>query len=151
MSLEYHNLVDIKIKQIENGVLPVYKTDGAAAADCSARVKTTVPAHGTKIIPLGFSLELPTGAEAQIRPRSGLSSKGIIAQFGTIDSDYRGEVGAIIYNTTDEDYTCEAGDRISQMVITPSFRATFRVVAELNDTKRGADGFGSTGLGSAGL
>lgn len=144
--MSYNSLVDVKIKQIENGILPVYKTDGAAAADCFARVKTAVPARGTKIVPLGFAIELPSNIEAQIRPRSGLASKGIIAQFGTIDSDYRGEIGAILYNSTDEDYICEAGDRISQIVVAPSFKATFRVAAELNDTERGTDGFGSTGI-----
>jgi len=102
-----------------------------------------------KIIPTGLFLELPIGFEAQVRPRSGLAAKKGITVLnapGTIDADYRGEVGVILVNLSNEPFTIAKGDRIAQMVIAKHERADWREVAELSGTERGAGGFGSTGV-----
>lgn len=139
------NMVLVKIKLLENGILPQYKTSGASAIDCFAREKTVIAPKYTTKVPLGFALELPNGYEAQIRGRSGLSVKGIIVRLGTIDSDYRGEVNAIITNNTAQDFCIFAGDRICQMVIQEVPHVRFEQVDELSKTERGENGFGSTG------
>lgn len=143
----------INIKVIENGMLPEYKTEGSAGADCFARIneKVIVKPKTVETIPLGFAVELPNGFEMQIRGRSGLARKDWIQVFnspGTIDSDYRGEVGAILYNASDVDFEVNPNDRIAQAVIAPIIQANWEVKEELSDTKRGAGGFGSTGIAS---
>lgn len=140
------NTVNIKIKQIGNGVLPIYKRDGDVCLDCSSRVAVTIPAKGRKLVPLGFAMELPKGFEAVVRPRSGLTKDGIDEAIGTIDSNYRGEVMACVINNTDKDFQIEAGNRICQLAIREVPIVTLEVVAELSDTERGSDGFGSSGL-----
>ena len=99
----------------------------------------------TAIIPLGFAVEIPNGYEMQIRPRSGLATKGKQGIFGTIDSDYRGEVCAIIYNSSDDEFVVKKGDRIAQCLIAPVIIASFNAVDKLSETERGNGGFGSTG------
>lgn len=151
MKTEVTNHMKIKIQRIGNGKLPEYKTDGSAGADCYARIdeQVTVPAHGIATIPLGFAVEIPYGFEMQIRSRSGLARKDGIQVFnapGTIDSDYRGEVGAILFNSTDSDYAVFPNDRIAQAVIAPVYVAEWEEVSELSETERGAGGFGSTGV-----
>lgn len=139
----------IKIKRIENGRLPVYKTEGAAGADCFARIeKDVVVRPGENVtVPLGFAVEIPEGYEMQIRGRSGLARKNSIDCFqGTIDSDYRGEVAAIIINKGQEDFIIHNEDRIAQTVIAPVIRAHWDLSNELSETKRGEGGFGSTGV-----
>lgn len=143
----------INIKVIENGMLPEYKTEGSAGADCFARIneKVIVKPKTVETIPLGFAVELPNGFEMQIRGRSGLARKDWVQVFnspGTIDSDYRGEVGAILYNASDVDFEVNPNDRIAQAVIAPIIQANWEVKEELSDTKRGAGGFGSTGTAS---
>lgn len=137
--------IDVNIKLLEDGIIPVYKTEGSAGADCFSRVDAVIKPHETKVIPLGFAVEIPNGYEMQIRPRSGLATKGKQAIFGTIDSDYRGEVGAIIYNSSDEEFVVKKGDRIAQCLIAPVIIASFNAVNELSETERGNSGFGSTG------
>ena len=141
----------IKIKRIENGKLPIYETNGAAGADCYARIteKVVVKAKTVETIPLGFAVEIPEGFEMQIRGRSGNARKKWVQVFnspGTIDSDYRGEVGAIIYNASENDFEINPEDRIAQAVIAPVFQAKWEEVTELSETKRGTNGFGSTGI-----
>lgn len=143
--------MEIKIKRIENGKLPTYETEGSAGADCYARIteKVIVKAKTVETIPLGFSVEIPEGYEMQIRSRSGLARKNGIQVFnapGTIDSDYRGEVGAIIHNASEKDFEINPGDRIAQAVIAPVIQAKWEEVEELSETKRGEGGFGSTGI-----
>ena len=143
----------INIKVIENGMLPEYKTEGSAGADCFARIneKVIVKPKTVETIPLGFAVELPNGFEMQIRGRSGLARKNWVQVFnspGTIDSDYRGEVGAILYNASDVDFEVNPFDRIAQAVIAPIIQANWEVKEDLSDTKRGAGGFGSTGIAS---
>ena len=137
--------IDVNIKLLEDGIIPVYKTESSAGADCFSRVDAVIKPHETKVIPLGFAVEIPNGYEMQIRPRSGLATKGKQAIFGTIDSDYRGEVGAIIYNSSDEEFVVKKGDRIAQCLIAPVIIASFNAVDELSETERGNGGFGSTG------
>lgn len=106
----------------------------------------------TLLVPTGVSIELPEGIEAQVRPRSGLASKhgiGILNAPGTIDSDYRGEVKVILMNFGKERFTVRRGDRVAQLVIHRYIRAEWDEVATLNQTSRGAGGFGHTGLSSA--
>ena len=141
--------MEIKIKRIENGKLPEYKTEGAAGADCYARLKkpVIVKAGKPETIPLGFVVEIPEGYEMQIRPRSGLARKnGVKTVLGTIDSDYRGEVGAIMFNDTEEDFEIKNGDRIAQAVICPVIKAEWHLTDKLSETERGENGFGSTGV-----
>jgi len=141
--------MNVKIKIIENGKLPEYKTVGAAGADCFARIeKDEVIKPGEKItISLGFAVEIPEGYEMQIRGRSGLARKnGIECFLGTIDSDYRGEVAAILFNKGHEDFVVHNGDRIAQAVIAPVVHAYWDLSEELSETKRGEGGFGSTGV-----
>jgi dUTP pyrophosphatase len=130
--------------------LPAYATEQSAGMDLLAAVaepKTLAPGERA-LIPTGLSIALPDGFEAQIRPRSGLALKHGIALVnapGTIDADYRGEIGVIVINHGAEPFTIERGMRIAQMVIAPYTRATFSEVLELPTSARGAGGFGSTG------
>lgn len=137
--------MDINIKLLDDGKIPVYKTDGSVGADCFSRIDAVVMANETKIIPLGFAVEIPKGYEMQIRPRSGLATQGRATIFGTIDSDYRGEVCAIMHNDSKEMFVIEKGDRICQLVISEVITANFNPVLLLNDTDRNTGGFGSTG------
>lgn len=130
---------------MDGGKVPEYKTDGSVGADCFARTDAVITPKETAIVPLGFAVEIPKGYEMQIRPRSGLATKGKQAIFGTIDSDYRGEVCAIIYNSSDEEFVVKKGDRIAQCLIAPVIMASFNAVDKLSETKRGNGGFGSTG------
>ncbi len=130
--------------------LPTYMTAGAAGADvCAAVVEPLVLGPGERaLIPLGFALEVPSGYEMQIRPRSGLALKAGVTMLnspGTIDSDYRGPVGVIVVNLGQSAYTIQRGDRIAQMILAPVARAAFEETSELGATERGAGGFGSTG------
>lgn len=143
--------ININIKLLEGGKLPEYKTIGAAGADCFARINEpqTIKPNEVVMIPLGFAVEIPEGYELQVRGRSGLARKNSIQLFnspGTIDSDYRGEVGAILHNDSNVDFIVNPGDRIAQAVVAPVIRAEWNLVSELSETKRGEGGFGSTGV-----
>ena len=135
----------VKIKKINDGKIPEYKTNGSAGADCYSRIMWQVHPKEIIRIPLGFAVEIPNGYEMQIRPRSGLATKGKQGIFGTIDSDYRGEVCAIIYNSSDDEFVVKKGDRIAQCLIAPVIIASFNAVDKLSETERGNGGFGSTG------
>jgi dUTP pyrophosphatase len=147
--------VQIKIKRLPHGEglpLPAYQSTGAAGVDLVAAVEAgspvILPPGGRRLVPTGFVLEIPEGFEAQVRPRSGLALKQgvtVLNAPGTIDSDYRGEVGVILVNHGDRDFEIARGDRIAQMVIAPVVQARFALVYQLSDTERGAGGFGSTG------
>jgi dUTP pyrophosphatase len=143
-------MMEVKIKRIENGKLPEYKTSGSVGADCYARIpeKVIVKAKTVETIPLGFAVEIPEGYEMQIRGRSGNARKNWVQVFnspGTIDSDYRGEVGAILHNASDEDFIVYPNDRIAQAIIAPIIKADWKELQELSETERGEGGFGSTG------
>jgi dUTP pyrophosphatase len=131
--------------------LPDYATAGAAGMDILAAVAApvTVPPGGRVLVPTGFAIALPPGFELQIRPRSGLALKHGITlpnSPGTIDEDYRGEVGIIILNTGETEFVITRGMRIAQAVLAPVARAVWREVGSLDATARGDGGFGSTGV-----
>lgn len=140
--------MQIKIKG--PGMIPEYKTKGAAGADLCAWIEQPVSLEVGKsmIVPTGLYVEIPEGFEIQIRPRSGLAAKNGITVLntpGTIDCDYRGEIGVILINHGTQPFNIAKGDRIAQMVVAPVVRAEFVAADELDVTERGAGGFGSTG------
>ena len=133
--------------------LPSYETSEAAGMDLRAAVPEDAPLTlkpgARKLVPTGFAMAIPPGFEAQIRPRSGLALKhglSLVNAPGTIDSDYRGEIKIILINQGDEDFEISRGMRIAQMVIAPVLRVAVEPVTSLDDTARGAGGFGSTGV-----
>ena len=131
--------------------LPAYATEGSAGLDLLAAVEGDVVLEPgeRRLIPSGIAIALPRGLDAQVRPRSGLALRHgvtVLNTPGTIDSDYRGEVGVILINLGQEPFTVSRGSRIAQLVIAPHHRIAWRQVEILADTARGEGGFGSTGL-----
>ena len=131
--------------------LPGYETPGAAGMDIRAFIDRdmTIAPLGRAKIPTGLFVEIPSGYEAQIRPRSGLAFRSgvtVVNAPGTIDSDYRGEVEVALINFGNEPFTVKNGDRIAQMVISPVIQVTVLEADALSETERGAGGFGSTGI-----
>ncbi len=145
------NKENMKVKIKTKGYIPEYKSDGAAGMDVRALLPKgpcIIFPGQIELIPTGVSLEIPKGYEAQVRARSGLSTKygiGIVNGVGTIDSDYRGEIGVPLINWGTEPFTVNDGDRIAQLVVARCERVEFVVVDELTKTERGTRGFGSTG------
>jgi len=142
--------VEIKIINKSGHALPHYETLASAGMDLRANLDKPIVLKPLEraIIPTGIYMELPIGYEAQVRPRSGLAAKKGITVLnapGTIDADYRGEVGVILANMSSDEFVVENGERIAQMVIAKHERAEWVEVASLSDTDRGAGGFGSTG------
>lgn len=150
--------VSVTVKRLPHGMdlpLPSYATSGAAGMDLLAAVAApvTIMPGGRALVPTGLAMALPPGHELQVRPRSGLALKhGIVLPNspGTIDEDYRGEVQIIVMNAGDAPFTVERGMRIAQAVLSPVVRAAWREVDSLDETGRGAGGFGSTGHETAG-
>ena len=142
---------DVRIKKLkENAVVPTYGSEFAAGADLYAAVEesVTIAPSETKLIPTGIAMEIPVGYAGFIYARSGLASKKGLApanKVGVVDADYRGEVMVALHNHGTAEQTIEAGERIAQMVIAPFITANFIVSETLEDTVRGAGGFGSTG------
>ena len=131
--------------------LPEYKTRHSAGLDLYANLETPVCLKTLQraLIPTGLYVEIPEGYEGQIRPRSGLCLKhgiSVLNSPGTIDADYRGEIGIIVINLSDIEYTINDGERLCQLVITKHERIEWETVGELNDTDRGKGGFGHTGI-----
>jgi dUTP pyrophosphatase len=149
------NDLEVKIVRLPHGEdlpLPSYETPGAAGMDLRAAIAEDQPAvlapGERRLIPTGLSIAVPPGWEAQVRPRSGLALKHGVTCLnspGTVDSDYRGEVGVILANLGAEPFTVRRGDRIAQLVIASHGRARWVESATLETTDRGAGGFGSTG------
>ncbi|MGE4480709.1 dUTP diphosphatase [Acidocella sp.] len=145
--------VGVKIRRLPHGeglALPGYATAGAAGMDLLAAVRApvTIEPGQRALIPTGFCIALPDGYELQMRPRSGLALKNGITlpnAPGTIDEDYRGEIGVIILNTGDTAFEVTRGMRIAQVVLAPVVRAAWEEVDDLTETPRGTGGFGSTG------
>jgi dUTP pyrophosphatase len=142
----------MKIKIVNHSAfdLPSYETHASAGMDLRANISlpVTLKTLERAIIPTGIYIELPAGFEAQVRPRSGLAAKKgitVLNSPGTIDADYRGEIGVILVNLSAEAFTIEAGDRVAQLVIARHERAEWTEAASLTATERGAGGFGSTG------
>ena len=143
--------MNIKIINKSNHSLPEYETMASAGMDLRANLAAAVtlkPLERT-IIKTGLFIELPIGIEAQVRPRSGLAAKKGITVLnapGTVDADYRGEIGVILVNLSNEDFTIENGERVAQLVIAKHERAAWQQVKILTETQRGTGGFGSTGV-----
>ena len=145
--------VIVKVQKLTEGArLPVYSSSQAAGADlcaCLGNNTLVIEPHKWAMVPTGIAIALPVGFEAQVRPRSGLAAKKgitVLNSPGTVDSDYRGEVRVILINHSDEPFVIKDGDRIAQMVIARHESACFEVVDSLDETERGAGGFGSTGV-----
>lgn len=137
-----------RLSHAEGLPLPAYATEGAAGMDLLAAKDMTVPPGGRALVPTGLRIALPDGYEMQVRPRSGLALKHGITlpnSPGTVDEDYRGEVGVILLNTGSEPFEIARGDRIAQAVFAPVTRAEWEEVVVLPETQRGTGGFGSTG------
>lgn len=129
--------------------MPTYQSEGASGLDLYAAEDALLIPHEPHVVATGFAMEIPSGYEAQIRPRSGLALRHAITlpnSPGTIDCDYRGEIKVILLNLGREPYAVKRGDRIAQMVFAPVTRVTLTDVGNLSDTARASGGFGSTGL-----
>jgi dUTP pyrophosphatase len=141
----------IQITNKSKHALPSYETDASAGMDLRANIDESItlkPLERT-IVKTGLFIALPVGFEAQVRPRSGLSAKKGITVLnapGTVDADYRGEIGVILVNLSNENFVINDGERIAQMVIAKHERANWEEVEVLSETKRGSGGFGSTGV-----
>lgn len=143
----------IKIKVVNKGrqQLPAYATSQSAGMDLRANIDTpiTLRPMERRIIPTGLYIALPPGFEAQVRPRSGLALKHgitVLNSPGTIDADYRGEIGVLLVNLSTDDFIITEGERIAQMVIARHEQGKFELTDELDDTERGAGGYGHTGV-----
>ena len=145
-------MTEILIKRLSNSIpLPKYETEGSSGMDLTANVNKVIEIQPGKseIIPTGLALSIPKNYEIQIRPRSGLAAKNQISILntpGTIDEDYRGEIKVILINLGKKKFKIEKGLRIAQMVLCPVIKAELEEVDELDETKRGSGGFGSTGI-----
>lgn len=146
-----HDLISISTIAEEGVEIPHYASTGASGADVRAFIPKdiVIPKGTSKLIPTGLRFSIPHGYEIQVRPRSGLALKHqitILNTPGTIDADYRGEVGIILINSGKEDFTVTPGMRIAQLVLAPVVQASFVKCNELAETTRGSGGFGHTGL-----
>ena len=145
------NKVNCKIINKSNNPLPTYQSEGAAAVDLTAFLKEDIILKPLEraLIPTGIQIALPKGYEAQVRPRSGLALKkgiSVLNSPGTIDSDYRGDIGVILINLSNEDFIIHNGDRIAQLSVTSYSQISWVEQENLDVTDRGKGGFGSTGV-----
>ena len=143
--------MEIQIINKSKHALPHYETIASAGMDLKANLNEPIVLKPLKraIIKTGLFIALPVGTEAQVKPRSGLAAKKgitVLNSPGTVDADYRGEIGVILVNLSNEDFTIQDGERIAQLVIAKHERAEWVSVNELDETERGAGGFGSTGV-----
>jgi dUTP pyrophosphatase len=143
--------MQIKIINTSDHELPAYETLASAGMDLRAQLDEPITLQPLEraILKTGLFIELPIGYEAQVRPRSGLAAKKgitVLNSPGTVDADYRGEIGVILVNLSQDPFVIENGERIAQLVIAKHERATWIEVSQLSDTSRGAGGFGSTGV-----
>lgn len=147
-------MVTVLLQRLPHGAdlpLPAYETDGAAGLDLRAAIVLPVTlAPGERaLVPTGLAMQLPEGFEGQVRPRSGLALRHgvtVLNAPGTVDSDYRGEVSVVLINHGNEPFMVTRGDRIAQLVVAPVSHARLSEVATLDETARGAGGYGSTGV-----
>ncbi len=149
-------VVDLQVRRLPHGAdmaLPAYASAGSAGLDLMAAIEgeAELAPGERRLVPCGFCMALPDGYEAQVRPRSGLALKHgltLLNSPGTIDSDYRGEIGVVLINHGAAPFTVTRGMRIAQLVVAPVARARLAEADSLSDSARGAGGFGSTGLGA---
>lgn len=143
--------MEIKVVNKGHQPLPAYATGQSAGMDLRANISEPVVLHPMerRLIPTGLYIALPEGYEAQVRPRSGLALKAgvtVLNAPGTVDADYRGEIGVVLINLSDKDFVVNDGERIAQMVIAHYEKAVFVEVSELDATERGEGGYGHTGV-----
>jgi len=143
--------MNIKIINKSAHNLPHYETEASAGMDLRANITESITLKPLEraLVKTGLFIELPVGIEAQVRPRSGLAYKNgltVLNSPGTIDADYRGEIGVILVNLSNNDFVIENGERVAQLVIAKHERAEWIAVEELSETERGVGGFGSTGV-----
>ncbi|MEI6970669.1 MAG: dUTP diphosphatase [bacterium] len=150
MENDHSCVTTVKVKRLDAGaMLPQYAHEGDAGMDVFSNEDTVIEPGEHKLVKTGIAIELPELTEAQVRPRSGLAAKfgiTVLNTPGTIDAGYRGEVGIILINHGKKPFHVEKHARIAQMVIKPVLRVRLTAVEDLTDTKRGAGGFGSTGI-----
>ncbi len=144
-------MIQVKVVNRGHQQLPAYATPQSAGMDLRANIEAPITLHPMerRLVPTGLHIALPEGYEAQVRPRSGLALKHgltVLNSPGTIDADYRGEVGVLLINLSQEDFVINDGERIAQMVIARHEQADFVVVEELDQTERGEGGYGHTGV-----
>ncbi|MFN4910871.1 MAG: dUTP diphosphatase [Flavobacteriales bacterium] len=142
--------MEVKIENLGACELPSYESESAAGMDVRANIQEPmiIPPQAFKLIPTGLRMEIPKGTECQVRPRSGLAFKhgiSVLNSPGTIDSDYRGEIGVLLINHSSKPFTINPCDRIAQLVFTPVFNVVLNLKSPLTSSERGANGFGSTG------
>jgi dUTP pyrophosphatase len=138
----------VKIRRLADVPLPCRQTQGSAGFDLCSAEEAVIPAHGFGSVGTGLAIELPERTETQVRPRSGLAAKhgiGVLNSPGTIDSDYRGEVRVVLFNTSDRDYKVQRGDRIAQLIFSVLADVELVESDSLSETGRGPGGFGHTG------
>ena len=142
--------IKVLVKKIcENAKMPSYAHPGDAGVDLYAAKDTIIPPQGRALVPTGLKIAIPYGYEGQVRPKSGLALKHGITVLntpGTVDAPYRGEVGVILFNSSDKEYIAKSGEKIAQMVFCRVENAEFELAEDLPETDRGEGGFGSTGL-----
>ena len=143
--------MNVQIINKSKHATPSYETDGAAGMDLRANIDESIILKPLEraIVKTGLFIALPVGFEAQVRPRSGLAAKKgitVLNSPGTVDADYRGEIGVILVNLSNEDFVVNDGERIAQLVIAKHERVTWQEVEILSETERGSGGFGSTGV-----
>lgn len=143
-------MIEVLVQNESSYELPFYATKAAAGVDLKAviTVPVTLKPLERKIIGTGLKIALPEGYEAQVRPRSGLAAKhgiSVLNAPGTIDADYRGEIGVILVNLSNDPFTVEPGERIAQLVLAKHEQIEWKLTAQLTETDRGSGGFGSTG------
>lgn len=139
----------VKVKALDNLLIPEYATVGAAGADLKSAEDGVIKPGEIKLVKTGLFLEIPDGYEGQVRARSGLALKfgvTVLNSPGTIDSDYRGEMGVILINHGNKDFVYKKGDRIAQLIFSKVTKAKFENVEQINTTTRGSGGFGHTGV-----
>jgi len=143
--------MNVQIINKSKHATPNYETEGSAGMDLRANIEETITLKPLEraIVKTGLFIALPVGTEAQVRPRSGLAAKKgitVLNSPGTVDADYRGEIGVILVNLSNEDFVINDGERIAQLIIAKHERVQWQEVTVLNETERGAGGFGSTGV-----
>ncbi|WP_282071902.1 dUTP diphosphatase [Polaribacter atrinae] len=143
--------MNVQIINKSKHATPNYETEGAAGMDLRANIETAITLKPLEraIVKTGLFIALPIGFEAQVRPRSGLAAKKgitVLNSPGTVDADYRGEIGVILVNLSNDDFVINDGERIAQLIIAKHERVNWKEVTVLSETERGAGGFGSTGV-----
>lgn len=144
-------MVQVRVINKSKYPLPHYETSGSAGLDVRANIEEPITLGSLErvLIPTGIHVQIPEGYEIQVRPRSGLALKhglSLCNSIGTIDSDYRGDIGLIIINLSKEEYTIQPGERIGQLVLNKVERLNWKLVEKLSETDRGEGGFGHTGV-----